>query len=441
MQLRNPLHAMHGAIQQLVSGELDPAAAREEVASLAHGLRVMVDITNDLLDMEALRAGRLRVRPAPTELRAVLAACVRAAGGGDGGVAIALEVATAVPAFISVDALRLRQVRCCRREGGVAIFSLWVGYFSPPLPRSRTQILMNALSNAVKYTPLTATEGISVSASPGAGGGDLVITVADRGTGLHGQTLAQLRNEFSGVGSAVRQSAIRSSGLGIPICCRLAELMGGAIELADRGGGPGSLFTLRLPLHAVAAADAASHRDAVVAATPQLAAPLPPLRSFAASARAVAQIQAHVVDGGPTAADAPAAAAGGLSGTRVLVVDDSPANLRFAVFLLKRLGCATATATDGDEVVAAATAAAAAGAPFDVCVMDMYMQRLNGDGALAALRAAGHALPVLLCTGNATNADAERNTALGFAGQLGKPFAGEQLGAAITSALGSSKTR
>jgi CheY-like chemotaxis protein len=123
----------------------------------------------------------------------------------------------------------------------------------------------------------------------------------------------------------------------------------------------------------------------------------------------------------------------------VLVVDDSPANIRFAVFLLKRLGCATATATDGDEVVAAATAAAAAGAPFDVCVMDMYMQRLNGDGALAALRAAGHALPVLLCTGNATNADAERNAALGFAGQLGKPFAGEQLGAAITSALGSGR--
>ena len=285
---------------------------------------------------------------------------------------------------------------------------MWVGHFSPPFPRSRTQILMNALSNAVKYTPLTATEGISVSASPGAGGGDLVITVADRGTGLHGQTLAQLRNEFSGVGSAVRQSAIRSSGLGIPICCRLAELMGGAIELADRGDGRGSLFTLRLPLHAVAAADAASHRDAVVAATPQLAAPMPPLRSFAASARAVSQIQAHVADGGPTAATA---VAGGLSGTRVLVVDDSPANLRFAVFLLKRLGCATATATDGDEVVAAATAAAAAGAPFDVCVMDMYMQRLNGDGALAALRAAGHALPVLLCTGNATNADAERNAA------------------------------
>ena len=64
-QLRNPLHAMQGAIQQLVSGELDPAAAREEVASLAHGLRVMVDITNDLLDVEALRAGRLRVRPVP----------------------------------------------------------------------------------------------------------------------------------------------------------------------------------------------------------------------------------------------------------------------------------------------------------------------------------------------------------------------------------------
>ena len=64
------------------------------------------------------------------------------------------------------------------------------------------------------------------------------------------------------------------------------------------------------------------------------------------------------------------------------------------------------------------------------------MERLNGDGALAALRAAGHSrLPVLLCTANATRGDAERYDALGFAGVLGKPLSPEQLRAALTSAL------
>ncbi len=93
------------------------------------------------------------------------------------------------------------------------------------------------------------------------------------------------------------------------------------------------------------------------------------------------------------------------------------------------------TAADGDEVVAAVAAAAAAGAPFDACVMDFYIARMNGDAALAALRAAGFTLPVVLCTGNATSADAERRAALGFSGQLGKPFTAEQMHAAVACAL------
>ena len=62
-------------------------------------------------------------------------------------------------------------------------------------------------------------------------------------------------------------------------------------------------------------------------------------------------------------------------GTRVLVVDDSEANRRFAAFAAQKLGCATAFACDGDEVVAAVTAAGAAGAPFDIVLMDLVMVR------------------------------------------------------------------
>ena len=72
-QLHNPLHAMHGAIAQLASGALT-AAATVEVASLTHGIDVMIGVSNDLLDVEALRRGRLRVKPAPTDIRQVLSA-------------------------------------------------------------------------------------------------------------------------------------------------------------------------------------------------------------------------------------------------------------------------------------------------------------------------------------------------------------------------------
>jgi hypothetical protein len=109
LQLRNPLHAMHGAVLQLASCTLDAAAAAVEAASLAHGIDVMIQITNDMLDAEALRLGRLRIRPAPTDIRTVLAACAKA----DESVAVALDVSHDVPAFVVLDPLRFRQV-CAR---------------------------------------------------------------------------------------------------------------------------------------------------------------------------------------------------------------------------------------------------------------------------------------------------------------------------------------
>ena len=93
------------------------------------------------------------------------------------------------------------------------------------------------------------------------------------------------------------------------------------------------------------------------------------------------------------------------------------------------------TCTDGDQVVDAVATAVAAGAPFDLVLMDLRMERLDGDGALAALRAAGHALPVVLSTAHATAADTERYRGLGFAALLAKPFSPEQLRGAIARAL------
>jgi two-component system sensor histidine kinase EvgS len=116
-QIRNPIHAMYGAITQLAGGTLDPAAAAVELATLSHGVSVMIDITNDMLDAEALRLGRLKVTPAPIDVRSVLTGCT----GVHRGVAVTLDVAKDVPDVITADGLRLRQVRvrslraqCCR---------------------------------------------------------------------------------------------------------------------------------------------------------------------------------------------------------------------------------------------------------------------------------------------------------------------------------------
>jgi CheY-like chemotaxis protein len=69
-----------------------------------------------------------------------------------------------------------------------------------------------------------------------------------------------------------------------------------------------------------------------------------------------------------------------VAGARVLIVDDSEANRRFAAFVVKKLGCTVLAVTDGDEVVAALRAADSAGEPIDVVLMDLVMVRARACG-------------------------------------------------------------
>ena len=66
-----------------------------------------------------------------------------------------------------------------------------------------------------------------------------------------------------------------------------------------------------------------------------------------------------------------------VTGTHVLVIDDSEANRRFATFAVAKLGCTVSAASDGDEAVGAVTAAVAAGKPYDVVLMDIVMVRAH----------------------------------------------------------------
>ena len=117
----------HRRLAQLESGALSPKEVTVEMAALRHSASVMVDITNDLLDLEALRAGRLRVAPEATDVRSLVSACVayavrrRRSGRRSGrtrapdaqmrGACVELTTAADVPDELWVDPLRLRQVR------------------------------------------------------------------------------------------------------------------------------------------------------------------------------------------------------------------------------------------------------------------------------------------------------------------------------------------
>jgi signal transduction histidine kinase len=108
VQIRNPLHAMYGAVALLSSGTLHSDAADAELLRLHEGIDVMISVTTDLLDAEALRLGRLRVQPAMVNLRALLTRWMPRSTPACPAV---LGIAPEVPEGVALDPLRLRQVR------------------------------------------------------------------------------------------------------------------------------------------------------------------------------------------------------------------------------------------------------------------------------------------------------------------------------------------
>jgi signal transduction histidine kinase len=82
-ELRNPLHGVCAGVEALLHGRLGASGgggvgpeARAELAAISEGLALVVSVTNDMTDLQKLRAGRFEVHPAPTRLRAVLESCV-----------------------------------------------------------------------------------------------------------------------------------------------------------------------------------------------------------------------------------------------------------------------------------------------------------------------------------------------------------------------------
>ncbi|GAA5483096.1 sensor histidine kinase [Haloferula sargassicola] len=111
-------------------------------------------------------------------------------------------------------------------------------------PQLLARLLSNLLANAIRHNP----PGTRVEVATGSGGGYVFATVTDHGRGIPAEHLPNLFERFYRVDSSRTDlSGEPSSGLGLAICRKVAELHGGTLEVASREG-EGSTFTLRLPV-------------------------------------------------------------------------------------------------------------------------------------------------------------------------------------------------
>jgi PAS domain S-box-containing protein len=223
-ELRTPLNAILGSAQLLEMDQLSDKQ-RQSLGHILAGARHLLGLINEVLDIAAIEAGRL-----PLSLERV-----------DAGAVVAETVSLIRPLADERGVLLEPPARPCAEQVRG--------------DRQRLlQILLNLLSNAVKYNHQGGSVQVVCEPAPG---GRLRITVTDTGPGIAAESWERLFVPFERL--AADRTAVEGTGLGLPLSRRLAEAMGGTLELTSAPG-QGSSFWVELPL-----ADA--HLGAPVAAT------------------------------------------------------------------------------------------------------------------------------------------------------------------------------
>ncbi|HZF14269.1 MAG TPA: MHYT domain-containing protein [Thermoanaerobaculia bacterium] len=356
-EIRTPLNGVIGMADLLASGPLSPEQ-RDQAETIRRSGEALLAILNDILDWAKIEAGRLEVERLPVDARAAAADTfalyhpkVRDHGG-----ALVLSWPEGVPRRVLADPMRLRQV------------------------------LLNLVSNAVKFAP-----GGTVTVAAHVAGGRLAIAVRDNGIGMDEAQRARLFQPFT-QGDPTMTRRFGGTGLGLAITARLLAAMDGTIAV-ESAPGSGTTFTIDLPLafEPVAGAEA-----------------IPPFSRRAAPA-----------ERGPERR------------RRVLVAEDSSVNRKVAQAMLQYLEADVECVDDGAQAVAATARVA-----YDMVLLDIRMPVLDGLAAARAIRAREAAggtprLRLVALTANAFAADRQACEAAGMDGFLAKPITLETLRAAL----------
>jgi len=212
-ELRSPLTSVQGFAELLMleRDRLSPKQA-DTVEIILDNTRHMVRLLNDLLDLTRSDAGRLTIKPTPTDAAPLLEDAVRTMRSQTEAKdqALSLRVADRLPR-INVDRDRIRQV------------------------------LVNLLTNAHEYCPT----GASIAVTAERDGDEVKLAVSDDGPGMAEDQVEHIFERFTR-GDAGLTQHVGGTGLGLAISKSLVELHGGRIE-ATSSPGRGSTFCIHLP--------------------------------------------------------------------------------------------------------------------------------------------------------------------------------------------------
>ena len=362
-EIRTPINAILGMNEMILREEKDPAI-RGYAGNIQASGNSLLSIVSDVLDISKIESGKLEIIPVDYEVNSLISDCCNMAAGRAKAKELELlvECADNVPMKLCGDETHIRQ------------------------------IIMNLLTNAVKYTE-KGTVKLIVSGRFTDGGFVLKVDVSDTGIGIAEENLPQLFTQFQRI-DLQRNRNIEGTGLGLSIVKRLCDLMSGTIT-ARSVLGSGSTFTVELP-------------QKVVDSTP--------CGGVNLNYSAGAEHEYHHSFEAPEA--------------KILAVDDLPVNLLVIANLLKETRIKIDTAGSGRECLDKCSQQ-----KYDLILMDHMMPEMDGVQTFEKLHgdksSPNFETPVIMLTANALAGMREQYMDVGFADYVSKPVRGAKLEEAI----------
>lgn len=354
-ELRTPLNGILGFSKLMLMDAASPLGPdhRRKLGYIEEAGQALLRLINEVMDISRIETGQVALNMAPLALWDVVSEAVRMVEPMALQHRVQIQVGGDAHALVRADAHRL------------------------------TQVLINLLTNAVKYGP----EGgvVAVKVMGGEPGGEACVGVADQGPGLTPEQQVQLYQPFNRLGA--ERSGVEGTGLGLIITRGLTELMGGRLAL-DSVPGRGCHFVVCLP-------QCWADEDA----------PQPSGHRLPAPVRAPAPVQ-------PPAEAAP---------LEVLYVEDNPVNMMLmASVLAHRPACHLLPAASG-----AAALEAVKHVKPDILLVDIHLPDTDGVSLLKALRAERADLadvPAIAVSADALNEDIQTALSEGFSAYWTKPL-------------------
>jgi signal transduction histidine kinase/ActR/RegA family two-component response regulator len=335
-ELRTPMNGVLGTTQLLAGSTLNPD--QEELVDVLQGSTIsLISLVDQLLDFAQLETGSVELKPETVRLSGLISkvASLHRANARVRGLEMQASIGQGLPEWVLLDQARLGQV------------------------------LTNLIDNALRFTE----EGRVVLGASKVEAG-VRFFVRDTGPGIPAEILPELFIPFRQANAHVwkRQGG---SGLGLSICSRLVERLGGSIEVQSELG-VGTCFSFVIPLQAQSA----------------------PVEVTECSLDLIV-------------------------GKRILVVDDNPVNRLIGARMLQSMGCEVLLAEGGQEAVDMA-----AEEGLDLILMDCSMPVVDGFEATRRIRALSGApgcVPIVALTALAISEDRERCLQAGMDDFLPKP--------------------